>query len=248
MLQAYMAGLFVRAEADSVKRLQSEELERLQQLYKAEEEELARKELKAQQSRQTPPMLPSPASISNGSANSTPASRSTPSQQEIKQEPSEPTKPPPPQPRGVPPHITVPVNWQTVDRYQSFTSVVKDSMECMGKAQRGLTLPILAKYFPRTFARMIHTSYSAEDEYQPDFEDEEGELYWPSQYVAGYGIGWVCHLGRSMVRELGREYGYLGQEGLLSKDIEGGTAPSSSSKQSCVSPHTIPTALPSDKR
>ena len=47
-----------------------------------------------------------------------------------------------------PPHITVPVNWQTVDLYQSFTSVVKDSMECMGKAQRGLTLPILAKYFP----------------------------------------------------------------------------------------------------
>ena len=45
-------------------------------------------------------------------------------------------------------------------------------------------------------------------------EDEEGELFWPGQCVTGEGLGWVCLMGRSMLREFGREVGYRGVEGL----------------------------------
>ena len=43
---------------------------------------------------------------------------------------------------------------------------------------------------------------------------------WPSQVITGQGIGWLCHMGRAMIREFGREYGYRGAEGLLWKHIE----------------------------
>ena len=251
MLQAYISGLVVRAETDAVKLKQTEELERLTNMHKAEKEEQARKEQAALQSRATPPMLPSPASITTGSANSTPASRSTPPQHETKPEPSSSSSgkssQQPKQREVLPPHLTVPLNGQTLDRWLSYTAVVKDSIDCMNKAQKGLTRPALAKYFPRTFARMVHTSYSAEDEYQPDFEDEDGELFWPTQYMAGLGIGWVCHLGRSMVRELGREYGYRAQEGLISKADEDGPLVTHASDD-VRSPHTASVSLPSDRR
>ena len=130
-----------------------------------------------------------------------------------------------------------------LDRFRSHTQTVHDSSEAMRKASINLTLPILAKHYPRTFARMIHTTYSADDEYQPDFEDDEGELYWPSQFITGSGIGWLCHMGRGMVREFGRDFGYMGQEGLLSKDDEAGPAPEDER-----SPYTTSMPLPSERR
>lgn len=91
----------------------------------------------------------------------------------------------------------------------------------MTESQRTLTLPIMAKHFPRTFARMMYTSLSASDEIEPDIEDEEGELFWPGQLVAGEGIGWVCTMGKAMIKEFAKGYGYVGLEGVIPKPAQG---------------------------
>lgn len=107
------------------------------------------------------------------------------------------------------------------------------------KSQRYLTLPVLAKFYPRTFARVMYTSFGSTDELEPDFEDEEGELFWPGQAMAGEGLGWVCLMGKSMISEFSKRYGYLGIEGVLPPQTDGellegnpvapGTAPSDAS-------------------
>ena len=91
----------------------------------------------------------------------------------------------------------------------------------MRSAQTNLSLPILREYFPRTFARMIYTTLGAYDEHEPDMEDDDGELFWPGQCVTGEGLGWVCLMGRSMVREFGREFGYEGEKGVVEKPGDG---------------------------
>ncbi|KAI0812572.1 hypothetical protein BC629DRAFT_1579907 [Irpex lacteus] len=175
---------------------------------KAMEHEAAKKEAEAA----TPPMLPSPASITtSNSANSTPTGRlsaapaaaknlaNSSSSSSNPQAPGEHKKQPDPPP---PPHITVPVNWDFIGprKYQSSSETI--------------TLPIMAKHFPRTFQRM--------DEHEPDIEDDDGELFWPGQVVTGAGIGWVCTMGKAMIKEFGDEFGYRGIDGIIPKpDSEG---------------------------
>ena len=48
-------------------------------------------------------------------------------------------------------------------------------------------------------------------------EDEEGELFWPGQLITGGGMGWVCLMGKAMLKEFGRELGYQGLEGIIPK-------------------------------
>lgn len=88
---------------------------------------------------------------------------------------------------------------------------------CMDHAQRYLTLPIMARHYPITFARMMGSSLAAHEEHEPDIEDEEGELLWPTQSVTGEGLGWVCLMGKAMVKELGRDIGYVGLDGVVRK-------------------------------
>ncbi|KAL4074197.1 hypothetical protein V8B97DRAFT_725142 [Scleroderma yunnanense] len=88
---------------------------------------------------------------------------------------------------------------------------------CMDQAQRYLTLPIMARHYPTTFARMMGSSLAAHEEHEPDIEDEEGELLWPTQAVTGEGLGWVCLMGKAMIKELGRDIGYVGLAGVVRK-------------------------------
>ncbi|KAG1751543.1 uncharacterized protein EDB91DRAFT_612236 [Suillus paluster] len=92
---------------------------------------------------------------------------------------------------------------------------------CMEYAQRTLTLPILARHYPTTFARMMSSSLTAHEEHEPDIEDEEGELFWPGQCVTGEGLGWVCLMGKAMIKEFGRDIGYLGLAGVVPKPAPG---------------------------
>ena len=103
----------------------------------------------------------------------------------------------------------------------------------MDYAQKYLTLPILARHYPTTFARLVGTSLSAHEEHEPDIEDEEGELFWPGQCVTGEGLGWVCLMGKSMVKEIGRDFGYIGLTGVVPKpEPPSGTSSADSLRQS----------------
>ena len=124
--------------------------------------------------------------------------------------------PPPPS------HITLSVNynWIAPRKYQS--SAVVAASWCMSQAQNTITLPMMAKHFPRTFQRMVHSTFQAQDEHEPDIEDDDGELFWPGQAVTGTGLGWVCTMGKAMIKEFGAEFGYRGIDGIIPKpDSEG---------------------------
>lgn len=202
-------------------------------------------------SQATPPMLPSPASIAPAnSANSTPTNRdgSTPSTNGARsvsilstytdREPQGPPIPPrllsPQYTQSglpIPPHVTTAANSITVPIGPQFIGGLKDlkssiaiSSNAMSNSQQTLTLPIVARLFPTTFARMIHTSLGPLDEHEPDIEDDEGELFWPGQCVNGEGLGWVCLMGRAMIREFGKEYGYKGIDGIVPKPTLEGQA------------------------
>jgi hypothetical protein len=187
----------------------------------------------------TPPMLPSPASIATAnSANSTP-SGAAPSPSTST---SGTTPPPPPggYARFLPPElkeqfknapaaadrVTVPITPMQAQTLKNQTSSVVAAAQLADDAQSRLNLPILARHFPATFARVVHTSLSANEEWEPDFEDTEGELYWPSGFANGTGLGWVCLLGKSMVHEFGKNFGYQGIAGTVRKP---GSAAASSS-------------------
>ena len=88
---------------------------------------------------------------------------------------------------------------------------------CMKKSQETLTLPILREHFPKTFARMVFSTLAYDEEHEPEFEDEEGELFWPDQCITGEGLGWVCLMGKAMIFEFGKEFGYMGKEGIVPK-------------------------------
>jgi len=100
-------------------------------------------------------------------------------------------------------------------------------------SQRTLTLPILARHFPVTFARMVYSTLLPHEEHEPDIEDEEGELFWPGQCVTGEGLGWVCLMGKAMINEFGKDIGYRGLEGVVPKPkIEDPDTPNASTTQS----------------
>ncbi|KIK94982.1 hypothetical protein PAXRUDRAFT_141717 [Paxillus rubicundulus Ve08.2h10] len=104
---------------------------------------------------------------------------------------------------------------------------------CMDHAQKYLTLPILARHYPTTFARMVGTSLSVHEEHEPDIEDEEGELFWPGQCITGEGLGWVCLMGKAMVKEIGRDFGYIGLIGVVPKpEVPSGASPVDPLRQS----------------
>lgn len=81
--------------------------------------------------------------------------------------------------------------------------------------QHFLNMPIVAKHYPRTFARMVHSTLQYHDEHEPELEDMEGELMWPPHFESGYGLGWACLMARSMIEEYGHTIGYQGAGGLI---------------------------------
>ena len=64
---------------------------------------------------------------------------------------------------------------------------------------------------------MVQSTLAAEEEFEPDMEDGEGELFWPNQCVTGDGVAWVCLMGRAMTREFGKDIGYLNIHGIIPK-------------------------------
>lgn len=176
--------------------------------------------------RATPGMLPSPANtLGSNSANSTPSNPSggaTPPNPETKTGASGlvlSSQPPPPTgpslPPPVPPEASVPqpLLWELKE-------VVEDqnaAAYCMKLSQQHLSLAAMREHFPRTFDRMIYSSLTGQEEHEPDLEDDEGELFWPGQCVTGEGLGWVCLMGSAMVKEFGKEVGYLGIDGTIPK-------------------------------
>ncbi|KAG5353747.1 hypothetical protein C0989_002530 [Termitomyces sp. Mn162] len=197
--------------------------------------------LMAQKAQGTPPMLPSPASIApTNSANSTPTTRDegTPLPHPAAASASQ-QRPPllpgqhPIRGKLLPQRYReAPIPADTMDAMLSVTSRVSlpflqnireqvnsttAAAHCLREAQATLNLTTLVRFFPTTFARVINTTLLPTEEYEPDIEDEEGELYWPGQSITGEGLGWVCLLGKAMIKEFGKAYGYKGVDGVVPK-------------------------------
>jgi hypothetical protein len=192
----------------------------------------------------TPPMLPSPASIvSANSANSTPASHAEGTPRSIdlpsdilpvvgqsstdlqlpprmmdrlsKQWKS--GKPIPTAAHSEISRVTVGVQVGVVESLQDASNDLLSSGQSMKSAQLLLNLGVVSREFPITFARMIHSTLAPNEEHEPDLEDEEGELYWPTQCIGGEGLGWVCLMGKAMINEFGKRYDYRGIDGVIPK-------------------------------
>ncbi|KAG1716391.1 hypothetical protein ID866_743 [Astraeus odoratus] len=112
---------------------------------------------------------------------------------------------------------TVPFGPATVHGLKEQSTAIIAASYCMDQAQRYLSLPIIAQHYPTTFARMMGSSLAAHEEHEPDIEDEEGELLWPTQAVTGEGLGWVCLMGKAMIKEFGKDFGYTGLAGVVRK-------------------------------
>ncbi|KAI0266869.1 hypothetical protein BC834DRAFT_823223 [Gloeopeniophorella convolvens] len=184
----------------------------------------------------TPPMLPSPASIvATSSANSTPTGRpsATPNAAGDSSGSAAPPMRPTPTPANRPPReqsfrlghppppvansVTVEISAAFAHTLKSLTKDVTWASHCMRQSQALLTLRTLSDHFPITFTRIIHSSLSHNQEYEPDIEDEEGELFWPGAPSTGEGLGWVCLVGKAMIKEFGRDIGYVGYDGVVPK-------------------------------
>ncbi|KAJ6625509.1 hypothetical protein B0H10DRAFT_1630489, partial [Mycena sp. CBHHK59/15] len=189
----------------------------------------------------TPVMLPSPASLAP-SANSTPTNRDGGTPSSSVGSVSSPSAPHPAAPglavstlpltllpqelRHVPiaPHVenamenaTVPIAPRLLSELKNESLGIAAAAYSMNNAQMLLNLPIMARFFPTTFARMISSTLSPNEEHEPDFEDEEGELFWPGQSSTGEGLGWVCLMGKAMIKEFGKAYSYRGLDGVVPK-------------------------------
>ncbi|TFK54059.1 hypothetical protein OE88DRAFT_1145771 [Heliocybe sulcata] len=189
-----------------------------------------------------PKMLPSPASTAHGSANSTPnvvqegtpiraaesASPSTHRSKQPKREGfSDSGKPltkdafeqfiqdKMPNELATMQSVPVQATYAYITHVKTQSHHLDEAIKHAEASQPRLNLPVLAKHFPTTFARVIQTSLQPHEEYEPDFDDEEGELYWPGNGITGEGLGWVCLLGRAMIREFGKDYGYKGYHGMV---------------------------------
>jgi hypothetical protein len=113
--------------------------------------------------------------------------------------------------------VTVPVGPAFVSKHKEIVIELTAAHYCMVQSQATLTLPTVARHFPNTFARMVYTTLLPSEEHEPDFEDEEGELFWPGQCITGEGLGWVCLMGKAMIKEFGKVYGYRGLDGVVHK-------------------------------
>jgi len=113
--------------------------------------------------------------------------------------------------------VTIPVTPHFINTVQSESQGIEAAQFCLERSQNTLTLPKMAQHFPTTFARMVHSNLATDEEYQPDMEDEEGELFWPGQCITGEGLGWVCLMGKAMINELGKDIGYIGLKGVIPK-------------------------------
>ncbi|KAJ7780534.1 hypothetical protein DFH07DRAFT_1022258 [Mycena maculata] len=189
----------------------------------------------------TPVMLPSPASLAP-SANSTPtnrdggtpsstagsaASAAAPHPVTAGMVPSTlPSALMPPEFKHVPlapnvvaamENVTVPVGPRLLNELKNESLGIANAAFCMNNSQTYLNLPIMARFFPTTFARMVSSTLSPNEEHEPDFEDEEGELFWPGQSSTGEGLGWVCLMGKAMIKEFGKAYAYRGLDGVVPK-------------------------------
>lgn len=124
----------------------------------------------------------------------------------------------------VPPHVMdamaearEPVTPMVAQDLRDFVAGYEAVKWGMNTSQKLLNLPIMMRCFPSTFNRMMHTTLTPQEEHEPDIEDEEGELFWPGQLVVGEGLGWVCLMGKAMIKEFGKPYGYKGLEGVVPK-------------------------------
>lgn len=167
---------------------------------------------------QTPGMLPSPAGTA--SANGTPNNPDggTPNPTNAENDSTSSSQLPVP---NLPPVVNVPL---TAPVPQPLIWDIKDVVEAqnraalaMNGAHQHLTLSAVREHFPRTFGRMVYSTLTASDEHEPDMEDDDGELFWPGQCVTGDGLGWLCNMGRAMVKEFGNEFGYKGMDGIIPK-------------------------------
>ncbi|PPQ65671.1 hypothetical protein CVT26_000303 [Gymnopilus dilepis] len=195
-----------------------------------------------------PPMLPSPSSTNstpvnregstpNSQAGSRPAktSANAPSRQPhyngsvpfklLPQYMRESTVPIPPHVMTAMSNVSEPISPPLVQNLKELTTGYSHAASCTQTYQQTLNLPLLRRSFPKTWARMMYSTLLPTEEYEPDFEDEEGELYWPDQCINGEGIGWVCLMGKAMINEFGKAYGYKGLDGVVPKP-KPGPAPS----------------------
>ncbi|KAJ7072212.1 hypothetical protein C8F01DRAFT_1205826 [Mycena amicta] len=188
----------------------------------------------APKSGSTPVMLPSPASLAP-SANSTPTNRDgTPSSTTTASTAPSTAMAPSTLPSVFVPanykhkplapnvvtameSVTVPIGPRLLNELKNEQLGIANAAICMNHSQTYLTLPIMARHFPTTFARMVMSTLSVNEEHEPDFEDEEGELFWPGQSMTGEGLGWVCLMGKAMIKEFGKAYSYRGLEGVVPK-------------------------------
>ncbi|KIL68839.1 hypothetical protein M378DRAFT_70408 [Amanita muscaria Koide BX008] len=113
--------------------------------------------------------------------------------------------------------VTVPVGAAFVNKHKEIVIELTAAHYCMVQSQVTLTLPTMARHFPNTFARMVYTTLLPSEEHEPEFEDEEGELFWPGQCITGEGLGWVCLMSKAMIKEFGKAYGYRGLDGVVHK-------------------------------
>jgi hypothetical protein len=91
------------------------------------------------------------------------------------------------------------------------------SISEMTTAQTHLNFSTMARHFPRTFARMVHSTLKSSEEHEVDFEDDDGELFWPGQSITGEGLAWLCFMGEGMVKEFGKQFEYKGLKGVVPK-------------------------------
>jgi hypothetical protein len=187
----------------------------------------------------TPPMLPSPASITtSNSANSTPTGRSTGTPNA-----AGPSAPPSssiplgsqiprrmaeslirkgrdkhisPEAASAISKITIPIEPSMVQDMLDVVQQFSQTRSCFGNAQT-LTMHTMSRHFPKTYSRIVSSLLNAQEEHEPVFGDDESELFWPPPPATAEGLGWVCLMGRAMTREFGEAYGYKGEDGLIEK-------------------------------
>ncbi|KIK67289.1 hypothetical protein GYMLUDRAFT_69478 [Collybiopsis luxurians FD-317 M1] len=161
-------------------------------------------------------------SSTSSSANIAPSSSSSSSPPD----PSIPSRflPPQYQVRNPPPHVlsaassvyaTLSLNQLAVVGEYAYS--IHQATTEMKQAEHHLNLSIMARHFPRTFARMVHSTLKSSEEHEVDFEDDDGELLWPGQCVTGEGLGWLCYMGEAMIREFGKQFDYKGLKGIVPK-------------------------------
>ncbi|KAI0769651.1 hypothetical protein BD413DRAFT_604783 [Trametes elegans] len=225
MIESFIHGRKLRYQVVNVDRENDHKMTRLNIQWKAEKaqaEARAAAAAEAQASSSNPPnMLPSPASSNSAnSSHSTPIGghgQGTPARKPtVDREPSKDENHRPGNPHGPPPgHITIPVQTGFIVDRKAQSHGILQSSATMQAAQLSLNLPVMARHYPRTTARMVLSSLGPQDEHEPDFQDDDGELYWPTQVITGEGLGWACLMGMAMVKEFGKEYGYQGVNGVI---------------------------------